>query len=204
MCRPNGPRTLNGSGRPPCGTCRISYAPAIRATKRKLPWPKPAPTPWWRGWTAMPKGFAEAARESDCGSKVQGGHLGQLGPGDTVPEFEAALRTLYDGQTTPAPVLSRHGWHIIRLNAIAPGQVLLMRPCVRRSRRHWRRRPGRAPRAITSKVGQRRTDHWRKPGADLSGEKGKVMKGRIQSDAARRRFVSDRCHASRNASGISL
>jgi peptidyl-prolyl cis-trans isomerase C len=70
------------------------------------------------------KGFALAARESDCGSKAQGGHLGQLGPGDTVPEFEAALRTLSEGQTTPAPILSRHGWHIIRLNAIAPGQVL--------------------------------------------------------------------------------
>ena len=70
------------------------------------------------------KGFALAARESDCGSKASGGHLGQLGPGDTVPEFEAALRTLTEGGTTPAPVLSRHGWHIIRLNAIAPGQVL--------------------------------------------------------------------------------
>ena len=70
------------------------------------------------------KGFALAARESDCGSKAQGGHLGQLGPGDTVPEFEAALRTLSEGAMTPAPVLSRHGWHIIRLNAIAPGQVL--------------------------------------------------------------------------------
>lgn len=70
------------------------------------------------------KGFAAAARESDCGSKASGGHLGQLGPGDTVPEFEAALRTLPDGGISPAPVLSRHGWHIIRLNAIAPGQVL--------------------------------------------------------------------------------
>jgi peptidyl-prolyl cis-trans isomerase C len=70
------------------------------------------------------KGFALAARESDCGSQAQGGHLGQLGPSDTVPEFEAALRGLSDGQTTPAPILSRHGWHIIRLNAIAPGQVL--------------------------------------------------------------------------------
>lgn len=70
------------------------------------------------------KGFALAARESDCGSKTAGGHLGQLGPGDTVPEFEAALRGLCEGATTPAPVLSRHGWHIIRLNAIAPGQVL--------------------------------------------------------------------------------
>lgn len=70
------------------------------------------------------KGFALAARESDCGSKAQGGHLGQRGPGDTVPEFEAALRALTEGETTTAPVLSRHGWHIIRLNAIAPGQVL--------------------------------------------------------------------------------
>ncbi|MCC0064958.1 MAG: peptidylprolyl isomerase [Defluviimonas sp.] len=70
------------------------------------------------------RGFAAAARESDCGSKTSGGHLGQLGPGDTVPEFEAALRTLPEEGMTPAPVLSRHGWHIIRLNATAPGQVL--------------------------------------------------------------------------------
>ncbi|MEI4263698.1 peptidylprolyl isomerase [Roseovarius sp. D0-M9] len=70
------------------------------------------------------KDFAAAARESDCGSKASAGHLGQLGPNDTVPEFEAALRTLPEGGMTPAPVLSRHGWHIIRLNAIAPGQVL--------------------------------------------------------------------------------
>lgn len=70
------------------------------------------------------KEFAAAARESDCGSKASGGHLGQLGPGDTVPEFEAALRSLPEGGVSPAPVLSRHGWHIIRLNATAPGQVL--------------------------------------------------------------------------------
>lgn len=70
------------------------------------------------------KRFALTARESDCGSKASGGHLGQLGPGDTVPEFEAALRAIAEGSMTPAPVLSRHGWHIIRLNAIAPGQVL--------------------------------------------------------------------------------
>ncbi len=70
------------------------------------------------------KGFAAAARESDCGSKASGGHLGQLGPGDTVPEFETAQRSLPEGGMTPEPVLSRHGWHIIRLNATAPGQVL--------------------------------------------------------------------------------
>ncbi|MGS4945262.1 peptidylprolyl isomerase [Meridianimarinicoccus sp. RP-17] len=70
------------------------------------------------------KSFAQAARDSDCGSKASGGHLGQLGPGDTVPEFEIALRTLAEEGMTAEPVLSRHGWHIIRLNATAPGQVL--------------------------------------------------------------------------------
>ena len=71
------------------------------------------------------KGFAAlAARESDCGSKSAGGALGQLGPGDTVPEFEATLRGLDAGTITQEPVQSRHGWHVIRLNAVAPGEVL--------------------------------------------------------------------------------
>ncbi|MGB3148892.1 MAG: peptidylprolyl isomerase, partial [Paracoccaceae bacterium] len=63
------------------------------------------------------KGFADAARVSDCGSKASGGHLGQLGPGDTVPEYEAAVRALAEGGMSQQPVFSRHGWHIIRLNA---------------------------------------------------------------------------------------
>ena len=72
-----------------------------------------------------PKGFAAlAARESECGSKDSGGALGQLGPGDTVPEFEAVLRKLSEGETTSEPVLTRHGYHIIRLDALAEGQVL--------------------------------------------------------------------------------
>jgi peptidyl-prolyl cis-trans isomerase C len=71
------------------------------------------------------KNFAAlAARESECGSKSSGGALGQLGPGDTVPEFEAMLRHLAAGQITPEPVLTRHGWHIIRMDAVAPGAVL--------------------------------------------------------------------------------
>jgi peptidyl-prolyl cis-trans isomerase C len=74
---------------------------------------------------ASPKGFAGlAARESDCDSKANGGALGQLGPGDTVPEFEAALRTLAEGEITAEPVLSRYGYHVIRLDAVAEGKVL--------------------------------------------------------------------------------
>ena len=72
-----------------------------------------------------PKGFASLAkRESDCGSKSSGGALGQLGPGDTVPEFEAVLREMSEGEITENPVLSRHGYHIIRLDALAEGQPL--------------------------------------------------------------------------------
>jgi len=72
-----------------------------------------------------PEGFAaRAARDSDCGSKDSGGALGQIGPGDTVPEFEAALRILSQGETTTEPILTRHGYHIIRLDAVAAGQVL--------------------------------------------------------------------------------
>ena len=71
------------------------------------------------------KAFAMlAARESECGSKSAGGALGQLGPGDTVPEFAAALRARDAETITPDPVQSRHGWHVIRLNAVAPGEVL--------------------------------------------------------------------------------
>ena len=72
-----------------------------------------------------PRGFSRlAARNSDCGSKSSGGALGQVGPGDTVPEFEAELRNLAEGAITPAPILTRHGWHIIRMDAVAAGAVL--------------------------------------------------------------------------------
>ncbi|WP_146346946.1 peptidylprolyl isomerase [Phaeobacter marinintestinus] len=72
-----------------------------------------------------PKGFpALAQRESDCGSKSSGGALGQLGPNDTVPEFEAALRDISEGEMSAEPVLTRHGYHIIRMDAVALGQVL--------------------------------------------------------------------------------
>lgn len=72
-----------------------------------------------------PKTFARAAREhSDCGSKSSNGALGQLSPGDTVPEFEAALRIMSDGEISRHPVRTRFGYHIIRLDAVAVGEVL--------------------------------------------------------------------------------
>lgn len=72
-----------------------------------------------------PKAFSDlAAKESDCGSKSSGGALGQLGPGDTVPEFEKVLRELPAGSITRAPILTRHGWHIIRMDDVAEGSIL--------------------------------------------------------------------------------
>ena len=72
-----------------------------------------------------PRGFAKlAAAESDCSSKSCGGALGQLGPGDTVPEFEAALRAMHEGEISAKPVATRHGYHIIRLDALAERREL--------------------------------------------------------------------------------
>ncbi len=69
--------------------------------------------------------FAELARlNSDCSSKDKGGAFGQVRPGDTVPEFERALGQLEAGQTSRAPLQTRHGWHIIWIEARAEGKAL--------------------------------------------------------------------------------
>lgn len=69
--------------------------------------------------------FADlAAGHSACESRKTGGALGQLGPGDTVPEFEAALTRLGAGEVTPEPVQTRFGFHVIRMDAVAPGRPL--------------------------------------------------------------------------------
>lgn len=73
---------------------------------------------------ANPRRFAELARaHSACSSKENGGVLGQLSAGDTVPEFETALEALAEGQISE-PVETRFGLHLIRLDARARGDVL--------------------------------------------------------------------------------
>lgn len=72
-----------------------------------------------------PARFAALARaRSDCPSAAQGGALGQLRPGDVVPEFDAALETMQQGEVSAEPVRTRHGWHVIRLDALAPSRRL--------------------------------------------------------------------------------
>jgi peptidyl-prolyl cis-trans isomerase C len=75
--------------------------------------------------TANPARFAaRAAEHSVCESRSSGGFLGQVGPGDTVPEFEAALRRTPEGTIAPEPVETRYGFHVIRVDAHAEGAVL--------------------------------------------------------------------------------
>jgi peptidyl-prolyl cis-trans isomerase C len=69
--------------------------------------------------------FESLARErSDCTSKSGGGRLGQLAPGDTVLEFEAELHSLAVGEIAPAPIKTRFGYHILRLDARISGKPL--------------------------------------------------------------------------------
>ncbi|MCW3783157.1 peptidylprolyl isomerase [Defluviimonas salinarum] len=72
-----------------------------------------------------PREFDRLARElSACSSRDAGGRLGQIATGDTVPEFEAVLDRLAEGEIAAEPVATRYGLHIIRLDARAPGAIL--------------------------------------------------------------------------------
>jgi peptidyl-prolyl cis-trans isomerase SurA len=59
--------------------------------------------------------FAEQARlHSEDGSAPQGGDLGWLSPGETVPEFEGPMDALKIGQVSGL-VQSGFGWHLIQV-----------------------------------------------------------------------------------------
>jgi len=60
--------------------------------------------------------FAALAKENstDTGSKEQGGLLGYFGKGQMVPEFEAAVFKLQEGEISE-PVKTSFGWHVIKL-----------------------------------------------------------------------------------------
>ena len=61
--------------------------------------------------------FANLARANsdDTGSALKGGDLGWLSPGDTVPQFEAAMSELAPNQISQ-PFKSSFGWHIVQVN----------------------------------------------------------------------------------------
>lgn len=74
---------------------------------------------------ADPDRFADRARDmSNCPSSLFGGNLGQVGRGDTVPEFEAAL---FGGSLTgilPELVKTRYGFHIVAIDHRTPGETV--------------------------------------------------------------------------------
>ena len=62
--------------------------------------------------------FAELAKEKSTGpSGPEGGALGWFGQGQMVPAFEAAVAEM-EPETISAPVQTRFGWHVIRLNEV--------------------------------------------------------------------------------------
>jgi len=72
-----------------------------------------------------PKRFGEFAREfSQCPSAKEGGNLGQLTKGQTVPEFETVLFELEEGQMSSAPVPTPFGYHVIQLDRKIEGRQL--------------------------------------------------------------------------------
>ena len=72
-----------------------------------------------------PDRFAELARElSACPSSKQGGSLGQVTRGSTVPEVETFLFELEPGQLCPVPVRSRYGFHVLEVLRRVEGKTL--------------------------------------------------------------------------------
>jgi peptidyl-prolyl cis-trans isomerase C len=74
---------------------------------------------------ASPASFGNMAKaHSACPSGKLGGSLGQIGPGQTVPEFEAALAQIPVGTIGLDPVESRYGFHIARVDRRIEGRNL--------------------------------------------------------------------------------
>jgi len=74
---------------------------------------------------AEPDKFAAVARElSNCPSGQQGGSLGQIARGDTVPEFEQAIFRLGANGILSHLVKTRHGFHIVAVDRSIPGERL--------------------------------------------------------------------------------
>ena len=72
-----------------------------------------------------PERFAAVAAEmSNCPSGKSGGNLGQIGRGDTAPEFERALFRLGPTGLLPELVKTRYGFHIVAVDQRIPGAKL--------------------------------------------------------------------------------
>jgi peptidyl-prolyl cis-trans isomerase C len=67
--------------------------------------------------------FDQAAKENSLdGSKSNGGVIGLISRGQTVPEFESRAYSLKKGEISE-PVKSQFGWHIIKVTEIKPRKI---------------------------------------------------------------------------------
>jgi peptidyl-prolyl cis-trans isomerase C len=72
-----------------------------------------------------PEDFAALAKlHSACPSREVGGSLGQIGRGQTVPEFERQIALAPIGAVSPDVVESRFGVHVLRVDRREPGREL--------------------------------------------------------------------------------
>lgn len=69
--------------------------------------------------------FEDIAKKQskDPGSGANGGDLDWATAASYVPEFAEAMIKLKKGETTPAPVKSQFGWHVIRVDDIRDAQL---------------------------------------------------------------------------------
>ncbi len=73
----------------------------------------------------QPDRFDAVARElSNCPSGRHGGNFGQIGRGDTVPEFERVLFRLGPTGILREVVKTRYGFHIVAIDQRIPGETL--------------------------------------------------------------------------------
>ena len=69
--------------------------------------------------------FEDLAKKmsKDPGSGANGGDLDWATASSYVPEFAEAMVKLKKGETTPAPVKSQFGWHVIRVDDVREAQL---------------------------------------------------------------------------------
>lgn len=120
-----------------------------------------------------PDRFAAMAAElSNCPSGQQGGNLGQIGKGDTVPEFEKALFRLGPTGLLHELVKTRYGFHIVAIDQRIPGAAVPFELAHERIAEHLRSAvEEKALRQYVSVLaGQAKVD-----GADLAGSRSPLV-----------------------------
>ena len=74
---------------------------------------------------AAPERFAELARQySNCPSGAVGGNLGQLSPGQSVPEFDVLVFRLEEGELAGRLLETRFGYHVVQVLRRIEGKAI--------------------------------------------------------------------------------